>query len=594
MPQIPRYSEQVQTQGMANARFNTRLPDNPIPGAIAGMSNALGNAANVIGEIGIREADKRSTIEANEFKREVMDTYANIYAWSNTIKGRAVLPGFGEDGSEDKEAMSLTDQGMGEFSEKTAAVMGKLSPAAREKAGKFVDEYSFSLQKHLLTRQASESESHYRNESLATASKLQKELVQSLDTESFNAGSARLKQTLSEIYQGEVLDQKYAEVISATRNTQVLNAIKTGNTATARKIFLESNFDKNSAEYADMKHRLDDAEATTIGTEYIDKAWIPPKNNGPVLNLNDLYAGIDKDLKEGRITPQAANVAETELNQRLSRYEHQRNINIHAMKSDLWQGIDDNKYNLKSAMNAIDTMALPGDDRVTLKRQVEHYFKPPADPMATMVKRLEQDSRLADLQDKIANGDVRIKSRNDALLYAGDIGLVNVGKLLNFAQGYEKVLANPKVTKEQFRMVIEELRASGVKGLPPEKQGGKANPAYAAMQATMMNDLVESQVKTGKMLTDADVKKKFREMAVKEIPVNTVTMLGSVRLWTGTDKKKAWEVQNPSAIDVPALLEAAYKRKPTPQEVQNATAELNKPTTSRREYSQSVKFGGTE
>lgn len=224
--QIPRYSQQVQTVAQPGFHSAVGLPSNPIPNAIAGVGTAIGNVGKALSDITEKELDKRNTIEANEAKRDIMDQYSKTYAWSNTVKGRGVLPGYDESGNPQSDAQDLVEQGMSEFGTYATERMSKMSPAAREKLGTFVDDRIIGLNQHLLTRQATESENYYRTETLATAGKQHKALLQTTDPAAFNKGVAELRDTLQGLYQGEELNQKMEKLVNDALYQQVESAVR--------------------------------------------------------------------------------------------------------------------------------------------------------------------------------------------------------------------------------------------------------------------------------------------------------------------------------------------------------------------------------
>lgn len=313
---------------------------------------------------------------------------------------------------------------------------------------------------------------------------------------------------------------------------------------------------------------------------------IPKTMNDPI-NVDAMRKQIPATLNES-----AKAIAEKRIEEKARELNAARTEKVNSYIDNLWQRVDDKQLGLTSALKDVDTADLPGDTRVKLKKQVEHYFKPPKDPEEMLLKKIGQMEKLADLQEKISNGELRVQSLKDGLRYAGDIGRENVSKLVSFGKNYEKALATPALAPGQFDVVIEELRNSGVKDIPK-----KGTPEYKAMQATLLDELVTKQVNVGRILDDVGVKKEFRSVLTTKVPVNSrkFTWWGSpVSDYFGgmtTVEKKQWEIQNPDAVDVVGFLRAELKREPTASEIATAKSSYQKKTT-RRDTKVRANIGG--
>lgn len=307
---------------------------------------------------------------------------------------------------------------------------------------------------------------------------------------------------------------------------------------------------------------------------------IPRTMNDPI-NVDAMRKQIPSTLNES-----AKAIAEKRIEEKAKELHAARTEKVNLYVDNLWQRIDDKQLGLTSALKDVDTADLPGDTRVKLKKQVEHYFKPPKDPEAVLLKKIGQMEKLADLQEKISNGELRVQSLKDGLRYAGDIGRENVGKLVSFGKNYEKALATPALAPGQFDVVIEELRNSGVKDIPK-----KGKPEYKAMQATLLDELVTRQTATGKVLDDAGVKSEFRRILTTKIPVNAKQTFLGIPLYSTTDEKRQWEIQNPQAVDIKGLLRSSLKREPTDAEVKAAESAYLKKST-RRDTKVRASIGG--
>lgn len=588
---VPRY-EQSTVQNAAVA-----IPQAQAPGADsfgAGLGQGLSRAGNVGLEIAKDMQDKADVAAIDNAKGQILTAYNRISTEAQVVTGRGVDPGFDEDGKEQPGAPGLTEQYMGEFQEQLEQTTKGLTPRQMEKFKPFLTEHTSGLERALLTHEITQREAYQKAASTATAKMQTDQLVEAPDEKSFAAGVTRLDETLGHLFQGEVLEQKRKELIDGAQKQRVVNAITSGDVKGARTIFDGAGFDPKSEEYADLKHRLDGAEADDLGTSFVAGIWQQPMNNAPVANVVELYQGIESAVKNGQLTKEAAKIAEAELSQRITRYEHERTAALQAFNSDVWQGIDDGKLNLRSALAKVDAAAMPGDDRVQLKKAIERYFKPPADPEAKLMEKLGQDSALADLMLKINNGEMRVKTLKEAQAYTSLVGRGNVGKLFSYGQQYETALASPHLTGQQFDQVVEELRGAGVADIPAKKRGSANNPVYLAMQASILDQIVSKQVKTGKMLDDQGVKQEFRRILTEKVPVNARQTFMGIPLWKTTDQKRSWEVQNPGAVDVAGILRQKLRREPRQAEIDAATAALRKPSPGRRTISATTRSGGVE
>lgn len=560
----------------------------------AGIGKGLSTMGNVGLEIAKQEQEKADAAIGDRAKGEALSLYNRLSVEAQAVTGRGVDPGYTEDGEEQAGAPGLTEQYLAEFKEKLPEITKGMNSRQLAKFQPFITDHVSGLERTLLTHEISQRETYQKAQSAATAKLQVDQLVQAPDEKTFAAGVARLDETLGHIFQGDVLEEKRKELLDGVQKQRVVNAITRGDTKGARSIFEVAGFNPKSEEYADLKHRLDGAEAADLGESFVAGIWKQPTNNASVTDLPKMYQALDEAVQKGTLSREAGRIAEAELSQRVTRYEQARSVALHTFTSDVWQGIDDKKLNLKQALAKVDAAAMPGDQRVQLKKSIEIYFKPPpADPEAKMMQKLEQDSALADLMLKINNGEVRIKTLKDAQAYTGLVGRANVTRLAGYAQKYEGALANPNLTGRQFDQVIDELRGAGV-DLPEKKKGSKANPAYLAMQATMLDEIVSKQTKTGKILDDEGVKQEFRRMATEKLPVNSRQTFAGIPLWQTTDQKRAWEVQNPAAVDIAGLLETKLKRKPTAAEVAAATAAYNRKNPSRQVVKARTRFGGIE
>lgn len=309
------------------------------------------------------------------------------------------------------------------------------------------------------------------------------------------------------------------------------------------------------------------------------------RNMPNTMNKSIDVESMRKELKASGLTDEAKTVAEKRIEERSRELKADRAERVSGYIDNLWQRIDDKGLNETTALKSIDTADLPGDTRVQLKKQVESHFRPPVDTEARFLKYMGEMENLAELQEKINSGEIRVQSLKDGLRYAGDIGRGNVAKLVSYGKNYEKALASPAMAPGQFDLVVEELKQSGVKDIPK-----KGTPEYKAMQATLLDEMVTKQTATGKILDDVGVKNEFRRIITTKVPVNTATTLFGKRLWGGVDEKRQWEIENKGAVDITGLLRASLKREPTREEIATAKAAYEK-KSSRRELKTRAVFG---
>ena len=587
--QVPRYEEsQVKIAPVSLPQAQAA----PAGSFGEGIARGLNDVSSAVGAYAAYEKEKNDKAVNDKAVVDLAYVYDDKVLKSSQVTGKGVLEGYDEDGKEQQGAPDLVNTYRDEFKAKRAELEQKLTPDQKALFTPHADRYELGLTKHLMKHQVEQTETWQTEQHASLAAQQIKSLEVAPDDKSFNSEKKALLETFTNLYSKHGEDfivNEYEKKVAAIVDVRVKSAIERGDSTTARQMFdtavKEKDIAVNSATYSDLVHRLDGAEATDKGVAYVDKVWQVPQNNAPVMNASALYAGIDKAVKEKQITPAAAKIAEAELSQRISRYDHDRTVAIHVFKSDLWQGIDDKKYNLKTALLAVDTAAIPGDERVVLKKTVEHYFKPPVDPYVRMEQKLTQDSELSTLMESISNGKLRIASLKDAQGYAGTIGRENVNKLYRYGQGYEKALASPVMAPDQFKTEIEVLRQAGV-SVPKAKA-----PEYKAMQGYVLDELVQRQVKLGKMLTVEDQKQEIRKIISEKIPVYmTSSNLFSSALHV--EEKAPWNVQNPAAIDVVGLLKKSLKREPTAAEITSAQAELNKPRIRRQQSRTFSGFGG--
>lgn len=319
---------------------------------------------------------------------------------------------------------------------------------------------------------------------------------------------------------------------------------------------------------------------TTMGNEIFEK-HLPQTMNDPI----DV-ASMREEVRKSGLKDDAKLIAEKRVEERAKELNAARKEKVDVFTDNLWQRIDDGQLRETTALKAVDTADIPGTERVRLKKQVESYFKPPADPEAKMMQYFSQMEKLAELQEKINNGDLRVKSLKDGLKHVGDIGKSNVVKLVSYGSNYEKALATPALAPGQFDTVIDELRRSGAENMPK-----KGSAEYKAMQATILDEVVTVQTKTGKILDDEGLKKQIRKVVNTKLPVSMSTSFLGIPFYSSTEEKRLWEVQNPDAIDIKGMLKSRLKREPTQAEVQEAKEALSRKTT-RRDAKTRAPFGG--
>jgi hypothetical protein len=269
---------------------------------------------------------------------------------------------------------------------------------------------------------------------------------------------------------------------------------------------------------------------------------------------------------------------------------HNNNVNVvgQEFRGNLWDGILTGKISHKQADALIMQGPIDGQDRKAMISQVEHHFKPPKDPYAAAERRMDEDAKFADLVEKIGRGELRVTDLKEAQKHTGEIGRANVNRLYSFGQKYEGALASPPIAIQQLDAELEMLRSTGVE-IPK-----KTDPKYKVMKGYILDNLVESQAKKGKLLSEEDTKQAIRRTIQDEVPVY---MQGGVRGIFGgkyIENKKAWEVTNPESVDVAGILEKRLGKKPTPEQVQAARAELVKPKPTRTGIKKAVPFGGLD
>ena len=537
-------------------------------------------------------ADKAETALIGQFDKNILEALQ--------VTGRAVTPDHDEDGQPQPGAPDLVTQYSADFKEQRAEIEKNLTEDQKKLFAHTADRHEIGLLKKLMEHQVVQTEAWQTEQHAGLAATISKSLeavtAPDLPVEDLN----RLYDQTQLIF-GKISEERgikeYDRIVETIEKNRVENAIKRDDAATARSIYdsavKNERIDSTGNVGSDLVHRLNSAEATEKGVSYIDSIWKKPENNAPIPNPEELYSGIKEAEKSTALTKAAAHIAKVELFDRITRHNQQSATKLHILKSDVWQKIDDKEYNLKQALSAVDTAAMPGDERVQMKKQIENYFKPPKDPYALMEQRLSQDSALADMMDKINKGELRVEDLKDAQGYTSTLGRENVNKLYKYGQGYEKALASPQLTPEQFSVAVADLRSAGIE-LPPEKIDGKVNPRFLAMRGYVIDTLVNEQVKKGTVLNSTEANKRIKELVSQELPVRMQGGWFTKPSTVYIEKKKPWEVQNPTAVDTASILRERLKREPTAAEIQQGQAEYLKPSASRKALLTGSQFGGTD
>ena len=588
--QVPRYEDsQVKITPVSTPQAQAA----PAGSFGEGIAKGMGDVAKVGFAYVAHEKAKQDAAMTDKGLVELIGAFDKNVSEASQVYGAGVKEGHGEDGQVQAGAPDLVTQYSTDFRNERAKIENGMSPDQKALFTPHADRYELHLNKTLMAHQVKQTEAWQTEQHATLASRHIKSLEVAPDNDSFKAGKNYLLRDYTNLYSTHGEDfilAEYEKKVAEIVDVRVKSAIARGDSATARQMFDSAVKDKDiaadSAAYSDLVHRLDGAEASDKGTAYIDKNWRVPANNAPVTDATTLYENIDKAVRSKQLTPEAGQIAEAELSQKITRYDHDRTVAIHTFKSDLWQGIDDKAYSLKSALAKVDAAAIPGDERVLLKKSVELYFKPPADPKAEMLQLLEQDSELSTLTESISNGKLRITSLKDAQGYTERIGRANVAKLYRFGSGYEKALASPVMAPAQFKTEIEILRQAGVP-VPKTKAS-----EYNAMQGYVLDELVQTQVKLGKMLSVEDQKLEIRKIISRKLPVFMSGGWFKMADTVYTEEKSPWNVQNSASVDVVGMLRKVLKREPTPEEIAENKALLDRPRRTRQQSKTFSNFGG--
>jgi len=583
---------------IAPIRIAQARPDTAGAAAGQALAKGLGDVANIGLRIAREEQEKHDKAVIDKAEYDLISTYDKSISDASQVAGRAVMAGFDEDGKENKDAPDLVTQYATDFKETRAKLEEGLTERQRAAFRATADRYELGLSRHVMSHQIKQTELWQTEQHASLAAKIGQSLeavtTPALPGKDLDALKEKMNLVFGKI-SAERAEAEYTKAIESIEKNRVAGAIKRGDVTAARAIFdkaLDSkHLDPNGPTGSDLTHMLNSAEATEKGTQFVSSIWRQPATNAPVTNLEEMYSSIDKAVKDKKLTPEAARVAEAELSQKITRHNQQTEINLHLIKSDIWQGVNDGSINLKSALAKVDAAAMPGDDRIRMKRAVELHFKPPRDPAAILEQKMAQAGAMADIQEKMINGEVRIQNLKDAMAYVPDIGLANASKLYQFGQKYEKALANPQIAPEQIAIAVGELAQAGV-NLPPEKVNGKANPEYLAMKGYVLDALVNEQVTKGVPLTGSDANKAIKRIMSDRQPVfmkgGWFHLPNSIRV----EEKPAWQVKNPESIDVKGLLTKKLGREPTQKEIEEGQAKLVMPARTRKALQFGARFGG--
>lgn len=604
---VPRYEQpQIKSGGVGGVASAPEI--HPIADKLSSGMGRLGGFIGGVVEKAVEKAVENADNAAmDEAKISILGAKNQLSVEMKQVKGKAVEEGKAFDGGDDDGSPNLTTHYLSEYDDRVKAATEKLNPALQERMKTFIGTHKVSFEGDLLTHESGEREKYQladkmqlhdtAKESAALELRnkgfLSPETLEEVKTSAADIATRTGKET-PEMARKGAESGVYTEHITFLIGNQ--NKVAAVNQFNAYKDKIEAkDYDRLNPHIEVFKGDL--AGDTVAGSVF---GSLTPKTINDKIDVDAMRKQVEA-LKVGdsvevpglgkvKVNDEAKKRAGMKVEEMARELSAGRKAGEDAFNDTLWQMIDNKQLNKTSAMTAIKTSsALTGDYRVRLEKAVEHYFNPPKDPEAAMLKRIGQMEALADLQEQINNGTLRVKDLKDGLKYAPLIGRENVSKLVSHGTNYEKALANPSVTAGQFNEVMDELRASGV--TIPKKD----TPEYKAMRSTMLDSIVTTQTATGKMLDEDGVKTSFRKMATETVPVSARQTFAGIPLWKTTDEKKAWEVKNPEAIDVTAMLRKRLNGKePSQAQIDEATRRLKVKEPKRRDVKNKVQFGGLE